>query len=392
MSALKQLQRELRAEAVDPFMGAVGVSVWDLAEEREIFSHQAETPLMMASTSKIFTIGAALHHLGPDYRAETRFFSEEGLDEEGILQGDLYVQGGGDPSLGSLKHAEVFHFGKATTGIDLVKALKKAGIRAVRGSVIGDGSRFTADPRPTGRLGGLTFGRAQTDDPAQSAAEAITSILQEAGIAVQGEAKAASLPESVQWIAGVASPPVAELVRPAGKRSDNFISETLARQLAVEVRGERPGTTRTGAEVVVDYARGLGSDIHQVDGSGLAFRNKVAPASAVNFVRQMLGGPHAAEFVEALAVMGVDGTLEDRGRNTTIHGAVRAKTGTHLVRGGAPTKVREFRCSALTGICPGPHGRSLVFSIMQESPKSRYTALAGQERMVRSMMDYAQSL
>lgn len=390
MDALKQLQRELRAEAVDPYMGEVGVSVWDVSEGREIFSHEADKPRMMASTSKIFTIGAALAHLGPDYQAETRLWSDGEIDDQGVLRGDLYLEGGGDPSLGSAKHSEVFHYGVASTGSDVVDALQRAGVKEVSGAVVGDGSRFDTDARPTGRLGGLTYGRGKGEDVAQRAAESITSVLHEAGIATAGEATSGVVPQHADLLGTVQSPKLAELIRPAGKRSDNFISEMLTRQLAVEVRGERPGTTHTGAEVVVQYARDRGSDIHQVDGSGLAFRNQVAPVSAVNFLQEMVDQPFAAEFSDSLALMGVDGTLDDRGRNTSVHGAVKAKTGTHLVR-GSTAKVREFRCSALTGICPGPQGRTLLFSIMQENPKSRYTALAAQERMVRSMMDYAQS-
>ncbi len=51
-----------------------------------------------ASAQKIFTAASALSVLGADYRFETRLFRQDEV-KEGILQGDLYLKGGGDPSL-----------------------------------------------------------------------------------------------------------------------------------------------------------------------------------------------------------------------------------------------------------------------------------------------------
>ena len=50
---------------------------------------------------KLFTTSTALERLGPTYRIPTQVFSDGTLDSNGILHGSLYLQGGGDPTLGT---------------------------------------------------------------------------------------------------------------------------------------------------------------------------------------------------------------------------------------------------------------------------------------------------
>ena len=99
----------------------------------------ADLPLLSASTMKTITTGAALDALGPDFKFETKIASTGTIDEDGVLHGDLYIIGGGDPTLGS--HSPI------AEDINLVfaqwtDAVKGAGITAIDGKVKGDAGIF----------------------------------------------------------------------------------------------------------------------------------------------------------------------------------------------------------------------------------------------------------
>ena len=94
--------------------------------------------LIPASTMKTITTGLALHSLGADYRFETRL-GYSGRISGGTLYGDLYIIGGGDPTLGSRNHIaepldRTFSAWRAM--------LSKAGIRKIEGRIIGDDRFF----------------------------------------------------------------------------------------------------------------------------------------------------------------------------------------------------------------------------------------------------------
>ncbi len=95
-----------------------------------------------ASNLKLVTTGLALHALGPDYRFRTGI-GYSGSISGGVLHGDLYILGGGDPTLGS--HNAV------AEPLDSVFArwlrlMRAAGIESVDGYVIGDGRFFPGMP------------------------------------------------------------------------------------------------------------------------------------------------------------------------------------------------------------------------------------------------------
>ncbi|TVP49840.1 MAG: D-alanyl-D-alanine carboxypeptidase/D-alanyl-D-alanine-endopeptidase [Gemmatimonadales bacterium] len=106
-----------------------------------IFALNADAPMAPASNMKLFTSAAALHLLGPDFRFPT-YLLADGPVVDGVLEGNLVLYGTGDPTLGGRAPArpvgayEVF-----------LQALRDAGIRQVRGEVIGDGSYYSGNPR-----------------------------------------------------------------------------------------------------------------------------------------------------------------------------------------------------------------------------------------------------
>lgn len=102
-----------------------------------LYSRDPGEALAPASNLKLFTSAAALEYLGPDYRFST-FMAANGPIRDGVLMGDLYLYGTGDPTLGT-RFAET----PAAALVGLADSLMALGVREIRGDIIGDGSYFT---------------------------------------------------------------------------------------------------------------------------------------------------------------------------------------------------------------------------------------------------------
>ncbi len=82
-----------------------------------------------ASVIKVLTTYASLLKLGFDYRWPTKFYTT-GSVQNGVLQGDLFIQGFGDPTLNADDLEEI------------VSEIRAAGIRQIRGDIVIDRSYF----------------------------------------------------------------------------------------------------------------------------------------------------------------------------------------------------------------------------------------------------------
>lgn len=121
-----------------PLQGTVvGISVQD-AQGKTLVSYQDNLRLVPASNAKLVTTGCALHAFGPDHRFRTEL-GYTGTIQDGTLEGDLYILGGGDPTIGakdSLSYRPEALFWKWKT------LLKAAGIERIHGRIVGDGSAY----------------------------------------------------------------------------------------------------------------------------------------------------------------------------------------------------------------------------------------------------------
>ncbi|MEE2703582.1 MAG: D-alanyl-D-alanine carboxypeptidase/D-alanyl-D-alanine-endopeptidase [Myxococcota bacterium] len=78
---------------------SVGVVVEDLETGERRFAHAPDRALVPASNQKLLVAAAALTKFGPAYRFETPVFVEGPIDGKGVLDGVLWLEGRGDPSL-----------------------------------------------------------------------------------------------------------------------------------------------------------------------------------------------------------------------------------------------------------------------------------------------------
>lgn len=123
---------------VPAFSGA-SVSICAMTGDgRTIVDINSDAMLVPASNMKLVTTGAAMNRLGPDFRFTTSI-GYSGEVTGGVLHGNVYIIGGGDPTLGS----------KDSIATDLARTfaqweamLRKEGIRKIDGRVIGDGRWF----------------------------------------------------------------------------------------------------------------------------------------------------------------------------------------------------------------------------------------------------------
>ena len=121
-----------------PMKGTVvGISVKDM-QGNTVAGFNEDLRLTPASNTKLVTTGCALHALGPEHRFKTGL-GYTGTVRDGILEGDLYILGGGDPTIGakdSIAYRPEALFWKWKT------LLRAAGIERIHGRIIGDGSAY----------------------------------------------------------------------------------------------------------------------------------------------------------------------------------------------------------------------------------------------------------
>lgn len=125
-----------------PYMRGASFSlvVKDVQEGKTVYSYDTDRLQSPASVLKTVATATALEILGEDYRYPTTL-EYDGILENGTLEGNLYIKGSGDPSLGSSHFAP----GQNKFLSTWIAALQKASIKHITGSVISDESIFDTE-------------------------------------------------------------------------------------------------------------------------------------------------------------------------------------------------------------------------------------------------------
>ena len=142
-----------------------GIEFYSLDSGKVIYSLNPQKMFVPGSTTKIFTEGALLAKLGPDYRFHTRIYRTGPIDRRGRLKGDLVLVASGDPNLSNrVKPDDTLSFvdddhtygGPAVPGDPLVvikqlaAAVKAKGIQTIEGRVLIDPGFLGDGPTETG--------------------------------------------------------------------------------------------------------------------------------------------------------------------------------------------------------------------------------------------------
>ena len=356
---------------------ASGAYVVDLDSGRRLYARAPDVPRIPASVNKLYTTAAALQVYGADGQLTTEVLGATEI-EDGVLAGNLYLHGGGDPS-----------FGRAEAR-GLARVLAGSGLERVTGRVIGDESHFDplrggpasgfATSYWVGPLSGLPFNHGLTlgrrpkfqRNPALYAARRFGRELERAGVSVRRAARAGTTPEDGVLLGEWASPRMSVLVKHTNRPSDTYMAEILLKAIGAD-HGES-GTTADGATVARREAADFGARPRIVDGSGLSRGNRTTPRDVV----ELLAGLDETEAADAmrvsLAVAGRAGTLSRRMRGTAAQGRCRAKTGT--LNG----------ISNLAGYCVSRSGGRTAFAFLMSG--STWSAHPLQDRMASILARY----
>jgi D-alanyl-D-alanine carboxypeptidase/D-alanyl-D-alanine-endopeptidase (penicillin-binding protein 4) len=370
--------------------GASGLFVVDAGSGKALCARAARRQRPLASNMKIFTTATALSRFGPEATIATKVLADGEIDKQGVLHGSLYLQGGGDPALGTPAFYNRFMGGLGTDLYGLKRQIKAAGVTAVTGRLYADDDVFDrrrgvvdsgyATSPYIGPLSGLSLnsGYRTSDasgfasDPARIAASKLVASLTSSGVRIRRGVALGNAPEErAETIAVVRSPPIDALVNNTAVYSNNFFAEMLIKLLGAEFG--LAGTTAAGAAVVEEFAHARGSAVHAVDGSGLTRGNRASPLQIVRFLQAMRVTPVGDDFVDDLALSGREGTVASRMHGTAAEARCRVKTGT--ITG----------VSNLSGYCFTAGGREVVFSILMAGVHSLDSAHYEQDRIAAAI-------
>jgi D-alanyl-D-alanine carboxypeptidase/D-alanyl-D-alanine-endopeptidase (penicillin-binding protein 4) len=379
------LSRKL-GNLIDQAGSSSGVWVAD-TERGEVFERRADSDRILASNMKLFTTATALELLGAGERLRTKLVAD-GEIEEGVLRGDLYLVGDGDPALSGRSYARRNGIPGTPLG-RLAAQLKRAGLKRVTGRLhaddsVFDGVRGVPDSGGStspyiGPLSGLSYnenrgGGGFVSNPEVNTATTLRRGLENRGIEV-GKVSEARAPEALlegDPLADARSATLTQLVKETNRPSNNFFAEMLLKR--VDAADGDQGTTRGGTEAVERIARELGSGVHAADGSGLTRTNRATPEQVGRLLLAMGDHPADTAFKRSLPMAGKQGTLAGRMEGTAAEGRCRAKTGT--ISG----------VSALSGYCRA-RGTEMAFSILMNGVNVD-TARRLQDKMAAAIARY----
>jgi D-alanyl-D-alanine carboxypeptidase/D-alanyl-D-alanine-endopeptidase (penicillin-binding protein 4) len=333
------------------------VYVWDQSSRRVVYSRAAMRPMAPASTIKLMTSAAALARFGPEHRFTTTV-ALNGKQAGSTFVGDVWLIGGGDPSLSTFgfRRDNYRHVGTNMAG--LVTPLRKLGITTVRGSVrvdddLFDEVRYVPEWKTsfryeeTGALGALTVNQAQLGRwvgtrssriPDVHAGETYRDLLKRQGIDVSGTTRPGSVPSSAEVAGMVQSPPLEDLLAYMDSTSSNFFAEIMLKGIGADRFAERgDGSTSDGRRAARAELVELGVDMRSVrwvDGSGLAYSNRVSARSLGHVLGIGAQTEWGEGWIRGLANNGRTGTLRGRMTRRPYYGRVYAKTGTLNIASG----------------------------------------------------------
>lgn len=361
-----------------------------------IYERMPEQLVTPASTMKLLTASVALSRLGP----ETRFLTTVkamSRPKTGIIDGDLWLVGGGDPVLGTKDWADQrSHQPPLASSLEgLADRVVAAGVHEVRGKVLGDESRYDSvrsvaswpsrylSDHEIGPLSALTVNDGFASwtptvtpftDPAAGAAEVFAALLSLRGVSISGGFGSATAPRSAPVLAQIESPTVADLVTDLIRESDNGTAELLVKELGFQSAGE--GSTAAGLTVISQSIEkmGLATDgISLVDGSGLDPTNKLRCKTLQSLAASIeSGGP----IDRGLAIAGFSGTLTKRFLDSPAKGKLRAKTGS------------LNNVAALVGRVEGAKGTVLIFTQVNNDVAGLTTGRSLQEDLGAALARY----
>lgn len=358
----------LKADYV-PSGGVVGAYVARLGDTSSLWQHNPDTRLLPASTQKVYTAVAGMSLLGSQFRWRTTLW-RTGSVQGSELKGDLILEGGGDPTLGSESGAASIY----------AAALKKLGVETVHGNLIaldtvagrgldawpGGWTLASAKDGYGSPVVGLNWNQNRTGDrailePRPEALKALRKALLAKGITIKGtdttvRVRGDSLiaRRNLTRVATVASPGLELVMRTCLRESVNPFAEGVILGLGL---GRRGPTREAGLRRIRDWMEKQGMDAAKMvvdDGSGLSRYDLTTARQMSQFLAR---DARNDKILLGLLAKGGEGTLRKRFSLFPDPSQILAKTGTldgvsnltgYLIR-SRDTLAFTFFCSGYWG-------------------------------------------
>ncbi len=131
-------------ESKDFDHASISISVIDIESGDLLAGVNPDMSVIPASSLKILTTLSGIELLGEDFQFETKIRYDGVLSEDGTLKGNIYIEGGGDPTFGSARFKQEMAFEKLMER--MAQSIVKKGITCVEGMIIADESIFSSFP------------------------------------------------------------------------------------------------------------------------------------------------------------------------------------------------------------------------------------------------------
>jgi D-alanyl-D-alanine carboxypeptidase/D-alanyl-D-alanine-endopeptidase (penicillin-binding protein 4) len=309
----------------------VSVKVIHADYNKVLYEYQPETKMIPASITKLITSACAFSKLGQSYNFPTVLYTDDNNIKDGVINGNLYIKGYGDPDLYS-------------SDIDyLSEIILKNNIKEITGNIIADESYFDTNykglsgyyqgdtgPSYWPYVNALALNKNEgASNPAISAATILSSNLTAAGVLLDGTVIGGVTPSASKEI-GKISHSIFDVISNMNKTSDNHSAITIFKLLGAKFKSE--GSLEKGQEVIESFLSEIGVSRYSyeiLEGSGLTRYNRVTAELYMKLLKYMYDDRFLFDyFFNSLSIAGKDGTLRNRMIGTEGEGNVHAKTGT----------------------------------------------------------------
>ncbi|MCU0533785.1 MAG: D-alanyl-D-alanine carboxypeptidase [Hydrococcus sp. Prado102] len=300
--------------------------IWFQSEWAELARHQENFPASAASLTKIATTIAALETWSLDRRFETRIY-HTGMVNNGIVEGDLIVQGDGDP---------LFVWEES---IALGNALNRLGIRQIKGNLIVTGKfymNFKTYPQASGEFLKLGLDSRRWTSLIQKQYQSMPPGTSRPQVAIAGGIQVRdSLPDASQLLLRHQSLTLAQLLKKMNVYSNNVMAQML---------GDAVGGATVVSQIAAKFAGVSPDEIQLINTSGLGVENRISPRAACRMLMALEDKlkSQSLSVADLFPLSGRDrnGTMQWRG----IPSGIAVKTGTlaqvSALAGVIPTKER----------------------------------------------------
>ena len=333
-----QIDEYLESLKIKGLLTTNAQGIWIQSELRSLHSHKGTTPIPGASLTKIATSLAALETWGPQHQFET-LISTRGQISNGVLRGDLIVNGGSDP---------YFVWEEA---IALGNAIQKLGINQVTGNLVrvGDfGVNNRYNPIVAGKFLQEGMNSATWSRNVRSIYKQMPPGTPMPKVAIGGSVISEKSVSDKTPIIRHKSLPLVYILKTMNAESKNDLAERLARNLG-------------GAKVVAKKAAWTAgvpeAEIQLVNGSGLGVENQISPRAVTGMLVAIQRRLQNSGWVIAdlFPVSGYDtGTLVKQSRNIPKGAAVKTGTLNDVI--------------ALAGVFPTQEQGLVWFTMVNRSP------------------------